>query len=81
MKNNFIKLHCKEVEGELYEIMGIHQSILEDEKKLRELEFEMNSHDKREGYDIYPLKNSLGHYVWYHAPKKLVLCLARGLWG
>lgn len=69
-----------EVDGALYEVLGINAEICNIHVELYNLERELNV-DKREGYAIHPLFDSAGDYVWYDHPNNLVLCLARGLWG
>ena len=69
-----------EVDGELYEVLAIKIDIVLSQDELARLEHELNV-DCREGYAIYPLKDSLDDFVWYHYRKGLVLCLARGIWG
>jgi hypothetical protein len=47
---------------------------------MKELEQKLNS-DKREGFHIFPVKDSLGEYVYYHYPDKLIICVIAGYWG
>lgn len=73
-------ISSNEVDGELYEVLGIKSEICNIHAELYNLERKLNV-DKREGYAIHVLFDSAGHFVWYDYPKRLVLCLARGLWG
>lgn len=73
-------LETTTVDGELYELMALSSDICDSVTDLAQLELMLNL-DKREGYAIYPIRDSYGHYVWYHYNQRLVLCLARGLWG
>ncbi len=73
-------LQYTEVDDELYELLALKDDICDNPAELVGVEAKLNT-DKREGYAIYPIKNDLGEYVWNHYPQRLVLCLARGLWG
>ena len=75
-----LMISSTEVDGELYEVLGVKDDICNNHDDLTRLELELNI-DKREGYAIHPLTDEAGNYVWYHHPKRLVLCLARGIWG
>lgn len=75
-----VRILISGVDSDLYEVLAIRSPICADEANLAELCSALNI-DKREGYNIYPLKDSLDQYVWYHHDEDLVLCLARGLWG
>ena len=75
-----LRLTMDESDGELYEVLAIKEDIVLSPAALRNLEGQLNV-DKREGYAIYPIRNSLGDLVWFWRAKNLVLCLARGLWG
>ena len=69
-----------DVDGELYEVLGVKVVIVDVTPELAQLELELNI-DCREGYAIWPVLDSFGEYVWYDNPKQLVLCLSRGIWG
>jgi hypothetical protein len=69
-----LNLRTSEIEGELYELLALKES------NLGQLEGLLNV-DSREGYAIYPVKNDYNQYVYFDFPNRLVLCLARGLWG
>ena len=73
-------ISSNEVDGELYEVLAIEETICNNHYDLTRLEYELNI-DNREGYAIHPLFDEGGDYVWYDRPKYLVLCLARGIWG
>ncbi len=75
-----VLISTSETDGELYELLGIKLAIVNVAQELARVEHELNV-DKREGYAIYPILDSYEDYVWYHHPKGLVLCLARGIWG
>jgi hypothetical protein len=75
-----LRLTYDDVEGEAYEVLAIKSDICDSLLELRQLEGAMNI-DKREGYAIYPIRDTFGHYLWFWKAKDLVLCLARGLWG
>ena len=69
-----------ETDGELYELLALGLDVVSVPQDLATVEHDLNV-DNREGYAIWPILDSNGAYVWYHHPKRLVLCLARGIWG
>ena len=73
-------LSGSDYEGELYEVLAVNLDICDDIVNLAKLSGACNI-DKREGYDIHPIRDSFGEYVWWHYERRLVLCLGRGLWG
>jgi hypothetical protein len=75
-----LNLRTSEIEGELYELLALKDDIVDDPSNLGQLEGLLNV-DSREGYAIYPVKNDYNQYVYFDFPNRLVLCLARGLWG
>lgn len=80
VRNAGLVISSTETDGELYELLALGLDIVSVPDDLARVERELNV-DKREGYAIWPILDSLGAYVWYHHPKRLVLCLARGIWG
>jgi hypothetical protein len=80
LRNAGLVISSTEVDGELYELLALGLDVVQVPQELATIEGLLNV-DKREGYAIWPILDSLGAYVWYHHPNRLVLCLARGIWG
>ena len=79
-RNAGLIISSTETDGELYELLALGLDVVSVPQELATIEHDLNI-DNREGYAIYPILDSYGAYVWYHHPKRLVLCLARGIWG
>lgn len=63
-----------------YEFNAIFEELIASQEKIAALEEAMNIANY-EGFHIYPVRNSLGEYVYFDYPKRLVLCVIAMYWG
>jgi len=65
----------------LYTLIAIHESIVNNTREFEKLKMMLNSIYKREGFEIFIVKDEFGKQVCYDYPNKLVLCVVIGHWG